>query len=149
MPTKKAADPFAETDSTEDLKEKVVAETTKNEKLTVTLKGGTGFDAPWVVVHATDATDALGQLKDPSMKELLDFAAETGSYFAGLKKPAESAPSNGGAGTQAAASGDSGKFCKHGQMQHKSGVKNGKTWQGFFCPSPRGTPDQCAPEFVR
>lgn len=28
-------------------------------KLTVTLKGGSGFEAPWIVVHAKDVDDAL------------------------------------------------------------------------------------------
>lgn len=147
--TKKAADPFAEVDSTEDLKEKVVAENTKTEKLTVTLKGGTGFDSPWIVVHATDAADALGQLQDETMKELMDFTAKSGQYFAGLAKPATaSGGSTGGAASSAPAS-DSGKSCKHGNMTFRSGSKNGNTWQGWFCPTPQGTPDQCKPQFVR
>jgi hypothetical protein len=40
-----------------------------------------------------------------------------------------------------------GPACKHGPMVARSGEKNGKRWSGFFCPTPRGTSDQCAPQF--
>jgi len=44
--------------------------------------------------------------------------------------------------------------CKHGPMTHRSGVtksgpNQGKPWTGWFCPSPKGTPDQCEPDFNR
>ena len=38
--------------------------------------------------------------------------------------------------------------CVHGQMVYKSGVKNGKTWQGWMCPAPKG-PGQCEPNWIR
>jgi len=38
-----------------------------------------------------------------------------------------------------------GKQCIHGTMAFKSGVKNGKPWSGWFCPTPKDTPGQCAP----
>jgi hypothetical protein len=40
--------------------------------------------------------------------------------------------------------------CKHGEMtfrQSKPGAP--KTWKGYFCPTPQGTPDQCEPKFLR
>jgi len=41
--------------------------------------------------------------------------------------------------------------CKHGEMIFRQGVseKTGKPWKGYFCPSPKGTPDQCSANFVR
>lgn len=41
--------------------------------------------------------------------------------------------------------------CKHGDMKFLEGVssKTGKPWKGYFCPSPKGTPDQCSPQFVK
>ena len=39
--------------------------------------------------------------------------------------------------------------CKHGERVSKSGTsKTGTPWTGLFCPTPKGTPDQCAPEWV-
>lgn len=40
--------------------------------------------------------------------------------------------------------------CKHGSLvwrESKPGAP--KAWKGWFCPSPKGTPDQCEPKFVR
>jgi hypothetical protein len=40
--------------------------------------------------------------------------------------------------------------CKHGALvwrESKPGAP--KEWKGWFCPSPKGTPDQCEPKFVR
>lgn len=39
------------------------------------------------------------------------------------------------------------RMCKHGKRQRRSGTKNGNTWVGWFCPTDRGTPDQCKPDF--
>lgn len=41
--------------------------------------------------------------------------------------------------------------CKHGPMTLRTGVseKTGKPWRGYFCPTPKGTPDQCEAKFVR
>ena len=41
-------------------------------------------------------------------------------------------------------------YCKHGQLvwrESKPGAP--KAWKGWFCPSAKGTPDQCEPKFVR
>lgn len=43
-----------------------------------------------------------------------------------------------------------GHTCRHGAMVQRSGTaKNGKAWTGYFCPAPKGAPDQCEPQFVR
>ena len=40
--------------------------------------------------------------------------------------------------------------CKHGALQYRESKPGApKTWKGWFCPSPKGTPDQCAPKFIR
>ena len=41
------------------------------------------------------------------------------------------------------------KQCKHGNMSFKSGTGAKGPWKGWFCPSPKGTPDQCQPVFIR
>jgi hypothetical protein len=43
-----------------------------------------------------------------------------------------------------------GNNCKHGDLvwrESKPGAP--KPWKGWFCPSPKGTADQCEPKFVR
>ena len=47
------------------------------------------------------------------------------------------------------ASATGGKACKHGEMTFRTGQSAKGPWKGHFCPSPKGTPDQCEPQFVR
>lgn len=42
-----------------------------------------------------------------------------------------------------------GKTCKHGEMTKKTGASAKGPWKAFMCPSPKGTPDQCDPLWVR
>lgn len=39
--------------------------------------------------------------------------------------------------------------CAHGEMTFRSGTKNGREWKAYFCPTPRGTANQCQPQFIR
>ncbi|SKM98755.1 Uncharacterised protein [Mycobacteroides abscessus subsp. massiliense] len=121
-------------------------------KIVLTYKEGAGFDASWTVVHANSVEDAKAILKDPEFKELLDLSKKAAAYFRGGSTPAAAPPaqarSNAPAAAQSAPGGDT-RQCKHGEMQYKTGSKNGRTWKGFFCPSPKDTPDQCSPEFLR
>lgn len=39
--------------------------------------------------------------------------------------------------------------CPHGAMVHKTGERDGKPWQGYFCPLPQDRKDErCPPQFV-
>jgi hypothetical protein len=126
-------------------------------KVTVTLKGGLGFDAPWVVIHSSDVADALNQLSDAQLPALLEKAQKASEFFAGKKATPTPQATQGGSQTRsgqpaASAVGSGGaKRCNHGEMVFRSGVsqKNGKAWSGYFCPTPQGTPGQCDPEFNR
>jgi len=42
-----------------------------------------------------------------------------------------------------------GKTCKHGEMSRRTGAGAKGPWKAFMCPSPKGTPDQCEPIWVR
>jgi hypothetical protein len=43
-----------------------------------------------------------------------------------------------------------GNTCKHGDLVWRESKADApKPWKGWFCPSPKGTPDQCEPKFVR
>ena len=47
------------------------------------------------------------------------------------------------------ASADGAKACKHGEMTFRTGKSAKGPWKGYFCPSPKGTADQCEPQFIR
>lgn len=124
-------------------------------KVVLTFKGGTGFDAPWIVVHATSLDDALDTVSAENGPKLMDLMTRTqnaGRHFAGLgpvpsqvgQRPTANTP----AAAQQAPNGET-RQCKHGEMQYKTGAKNGRVWKAYFCPSPKGTPDQCDAQFLR
>ena len=41
------------------------------------------------------------------------------------------------------------KFCVHGKMTYREGVGAKGPWKAFFCPTAKGTPNQCQAEFIR
>jgi hypothetical protein len=43
----------------------------------------------------------------------------------------------------------SSRACNHGTMTPRSGSGAKGPWKGYFCPSPKGTPDQCSPVFIQ
>jgi len=51
--------------------------------------------------------------------------------------------------TNKSAPASGGKACKHGDMTFRTGQSAKGPWKGYFCPSPKGTPDQCEPQFIR
>lgn len=42
-----------------------------------------------------------------------------------------------------------GQSCVHGPRQYREGQGAKGTWKAWFCPTPKGTPDQCEPVWVR
>lgn len=122
-------------------------------KIVMTYKEGAGFDSSWTVVHANSVEDAKSILKDPEFKELLDLSKKAAAYFRGGSTPsAPAAPaparSNVPAGAQSAPNNET-RQCKHGAMTYKTGSKGGRTWKAFMCPTPKGAPDQCDPQWIR
>lgn len=128
-------------------------------KLVVTLKGGKGYEAPWVVVHAIDVDDAMETLSHEKLPALLEKAQKASEYFEGAAPTKDtgqvaSRPQNGSQGQQqrtqgrpaAATEGPWGvQTCEHGTMTFKSGVgDDGNVWQGYFCPVPKGQFPRCA-----
>lgn len=41
------------------------------------------------------------------------------------------------------------RSCNHGEMTRRSGQGAKGPWKAYMCPSPKGTPDQCDPVFLR
>lgn len=127
-------------------------------RISLTFKAGASFDSPWVVVEGGTVPGVLADLKGQSAEvgELFGLVANGAralqkSYGGNAPAaPAQAPQQNSRPPQQSAPSGES-KSCKHGDMIFRSGVsqKTGKPWKGFFCPTPKGTPDQCQAEFIR
>lgn len=67
-----------------------------NGKVVVTLKGGKGYEAPWIVLHCDTVAEANGLLSDDGLKELIDRTTKAGQYFAKQGGAAAPAPAGGG-----------------------------------------------------
>lgn len=132
-------------------KEKPVADNTNDSKLTVTLKGGSGFDAPWIVLHGATVAELNDQLTDEGLKALIEQTQKVGQFFAGLGK------SSGGGGRPQASGGQTGQPagsngprptdppCPEG-WTYKEGIgKTGKAWRAFM--PPKGSSE--SPQWLR
>lgn len=151
-------------DSTTDNKKERKTVTVGSEgKVVLTFKGGSGFEAPWVVVHATDVDDALETISGDNaekFKRLVDETAKVGKYFSGTGTgggrssggQARQGGNSGGqlgkpAGATEAPNGEK-RFCKHGEMDWVSKIskKTNKPYSGWFCPS-KDRNDECDPQW--
>lgn len=142
-----------DTNVTPETKEKKMTEENVNAgKITVTLKGGNDFAQPWVVIHGKDPADLLETFDDPDLVTVLERTRKASEYFTGTKPAAPQAqtPQVSSAPPQGATQGQQGaKYCQHGEMVARAGFNQNtnKAWSGYFCPTPKGTPGQCAPQF--
>lgn len=119
-----------------------------SDKIVVTLKGGAGFDAPWIVIHASNVAEAISTVRETA--DLMEITQKAAAHFAGQKASGGSAPARRGAApaaAQQAPNGDS-RQCEHGEMRFKSGVsKAGKPYKAFFCTADKS--EECTPIFLR
>jgi hypothetical protein len=133
------------------------------EFLTVTLKAGTGFDSPWLVIHANSVDEAVETLQHEKLDELMDLTARKAKELAkayggstGFSKPA--AASSGTGYSKPASQAPAGAVewdpeaeeytCAHGDATQRKGESAKGPWTGYFCPLPKGDPAQCAPKFL-
>lgn len=120
----------AEEKKTETKKENKQVEQVNEGKVVVTLKGGKGYEAPWIVIRADSIEDAHEQVSNEALAGLMKQTKKVAEFF------------NGGANTQAA-NGPKGQpraatQAPGGQQppegyEFRSGVsKSGKPWKAFM-----------------
>lgn len=128
--------------------------------VSVTLKAGSGYEAPWIVVRGKTPTDVLGQLADPNFEQLVQtivpsYAKDLLTAWQQVRQGVAAGQSQQGQSqaVQNVANATGGtvigetQTCVHGERVRRTGSKNGKTWVGWFCPTPKDTPGQCKPKF--
>lgn len=115
-------------------------------KVVLTFKGGTGFEAPWIVIHAADLEDAHRQVTEEAalLASLMDRVQKAGSHFAA------SGPVNTGRGgntgspsspPQGATSAPAWAPAPHQpDAVYKTGVSaaSGKVWHAWMSPQKGG-----------
>ena len=111
------------------------------EGVTVTLKGGAGFDAPWIVIHASDINDAYEQVSGDNastLAKLMDRVRHAANHFTSL---GGGAPKQNGGGAPARPGNEAPAGVPDApgpDWTYKTGIgKNGKAWKAWM--PPRGS----------
>jgi hypothetical protein len=121
----------------------------------LTFKRGKGYEDPWITVFGPGIREVLEEIRThkDELKELMVGTSRMAAHF--HSQAAGSQPPAGGSGgatrstpardEQSGQEGPDGpKYCDHGKMAFRSGVKNGKSWSGYFC-TERNRDGQCQP----
>jgi hypothetical protein len=139
------------TPNTPNTKENNVNNGASEGKVVTTIKYGSGFDAPWTVIHSDSVEEAKATLNEA--KDLFELTAKVAKYAKTLDSgTAPAAPRGNGGGQARQAStppGVESKSCAHGEMVYRTGNSAKGPWAGYFCPLEKGNPDQCKAVFVR
>jgi hypothetical protein len=124
-------------------------------KVVLTFKGGRGYEAPWIVIHANglqEAHDFVVGDNATLLAVVMDRVQTASKHFAGIggdAAPAQAPAQAGGPppGSQAAPGGEK-RYCNHGEMVFKTGVAkaSGKPYSLFSCTAPRD--QQCKAQFL-
>lgn len=132
-------------------------------RVRITLKGGSGYEAPWITVDGADISDAKSTLEDAGddFGDLLNMVATASTSFQteySNSKQKNAPAENKGGGFKKASSNQGGKNsvspdgqvkeCQHGAMTYREGTnKNGNPYRAFFCPASDRS-EQCKPVFL-
>lgn len=114
-----------------------------SDKIVVTLKGGAGYDAPWIVFHGGTVQEVNATIQEAFSAGLHETVRKASQAFA----PAQASPAFRGAAqatpqTPVQAQGDD-KTCPHGQRVHRTGTSARGPWSAWFCPA--GKDSGCSP----
>lgn len=111
------------------------------DKIVVTLKGGAGFEAPWIVIHASSIAEA-DSLLSGDMANLMTKVSNAAAHFSGGQAPAGGAPA--AAPTSAPPAGAQAPERPAdvpADFVYRTGVskKTGKAWKAWMPPT-KGDP---------
>lgn len=114
-------------------------------KIVFTLKGGAGYDAPWIVISGDTVQEATENLKAATLAfgEVTTAAA----LFSGAQVAAPLTVPTPAPTSAPAAAAPQGRACQHGPLTRRTGTSARGPWVGYFCPLPRNHPDQCKAKF--
>lgn len=104
-------------------------------------------DGTLVNLYATDVKDLEVGLADLGMVSALikSTAMDLGASASAVSTIKAAFPG----ATPVAAPAGGAPVCAHGEMTFRTGTGAKGPWKGYFCPSPKGTPNQCDPQFQR
>lgn len=152
-------DPFNNAPADSDVTVEVTADkpsaaATPDGKVVLTFKGGRGYEAPWIVIHANSLQEAHDSVVGDNatlLAVVMDRVQTASKHFASIGADSQPAQQQGGGGAPQAsqsAPGGEKRYCTHGEMVFKTGVAkaSGKPYSLFSCTAPRD--QQCKAQFL-
>jgi hypothetical protein len=126
-----------------------VSDESATDNYTVSFKTSGGYDASLLVVRGNTVDELQGNIR--ALQDLFDEVVETENLLHAayrVKAPEVPVPAP-QAAAPATTPTDSGevRMCVHGKRTERSGTSAKGSWTGFFCPQPKGAPDQCPVEW--
>lgn len=91
---------------------------------------------------------AVGQVLPVQSAEVQQTPPSAPPTNGGWGTPPAAAPQQGG-WAQPAPAPQAGPSCQHGPRTARKGNGSKGEWRAWMCPTPKGTPGQCEPEWVR
>lgn len=126
------------------------------EAFVATLKYGSGYDAPWLVVRGASAGELDSRIKEAMTSGLMTTVGKAAAHVVKMAPGAGSPKTfQGGQVVNAntgqpvaqqapsAPAGGAAPTCQHGPRTFREGAGKNGPWAAYFCPTPQGTPDQC------
>lgn len=114
--------------------------------------GGEGIDAfeqnLKAIVGPEKAQDILGEMAK-SLAGAGDVVQAVNNIRQGFPDATVDHTAHPVANPQGAQMAPTSRSCHHGVMTKRKGEGAKGPWKAFMCPSPKGTPDQCDPVFLR
>nr|SBO90589.1 Phage protein [Nonomuraea gerenzanensis] len=115
---------------------------TDDGKVVITLKGGPGFEAPWIVIHAGSVDEAEDTLDEVYSKGLQHKVTKAAAAFS------TGGSSGGRTASRSNPPGVASKTCQHGEMTYRTGTSAKGAWKAYFCPA-EDKNEQCSPVWVK
>lgn len=119
-------------------------------KIVYTLKGGVGYDAPWIVISGDTVAEAdanLAAVTELSLGNVQAAAALFQGAAAAAVLTTPQAPTTPAPSQPATTGGAEVKTCAHGPRKRATGTSARGPWVGWFCALPKGTQGACKAEF--
>ena len=113
-----------------------------------TVRGNTidEFKENLVASVVTEIGDHVKSLQEALQGTVsVQSAVDTATKYLGAVATGKAEPSQ----APSVSSKSGGPVCKHGPMTGRSGNGAKGPWKAWMCPSPKGTADQCEPQWVR
>ena len=104
-------------------------------KIVITEKAGAGYDAPWIVTHASSAAEGYEILNSEEYKQLMEITTQRAAEFAKLmpsKAPARSGSQAPQGKPQGATQPNNAATPPEGYTFRSGMGKNGRPWQAFM-----------------